>query len=54
MLMVTFSLKMAQSPRREELKFATEIYGAACVEMGLISLMPMLPVKRLVFQVYLC
>ena len=53
MLMVIFGLKMAQFPRREELKFATKIYEVVCVEMVLISLMPMLPAKHLVFQVYL-
>ena len=47
-----FDLKMVYLLRREELKFATKIYGAVCVEMGLISLMPMLPAKLLVLQVY--
>ena len=46
-------LKMAQFLRKEELKFATIVYGGVCVEMGLISLMHMLPAKLLVYQVFL-
>ena len=53
MMMVILGLKMAQFLRKEELKYATIVYGAVFVEMGLISLMPMLPAKLLVYQVFL-
>ena len=52
-IMVTFDLKMVQLLRREGLKYVTTRYGAVYVEKALISLMPMLLAKPLVYQVYM-
>ena len=53
-MMVTFDLKMVQLLRREGLKYVTTTYGAVYAEMALISLLPMLLAKPLVYQVCNC
>ena len=50
--MVILDLKMVHLLRRDELKYVTTTYGAVYVETALISLIPMLLAKPLVYQVF--